>query len=92
MARSPVEIQADMALTRRVIERRLDALTPRASRAWQAPWITGAGALAFGFLLSRVPLGRVLRVGARAAQTVIAVAGMVATLEHVLPARRRRVA
>jgi hypothetical protein len=89
MARSPVEIQADMALTRRVIEHQLDALTPRVSRAWRTPWITGAGALAVGFLLSRVPLGRVLRVGARAVQTATAVAGAVAAIEHFLPGRRR---
>ncbi len=89
MARSPGEIQADMALTRRVIEHQLNALTPRASRAWRTPWMTGAGALAVGFLLSRVPLGRVLRVGARAVQTATAVAGAVAAIEHVLPGRRR---
>ncbi len=85
MARSPDVIQADMALTRRVIEHQLDALTPPVSRAWRTPWITAAGAL----LLSRVALGRVLRVGARAVRTATAVAGTVAAIEHFLPGRRR---
>jgi hypothetical protein len=92
MARSPVEIQADMAHTRRVIEHQLDTLTPRVPRAWRSPWITEAGALAVGLLLSRVPLGRVLRAGARAVQTAVAVAGAVAAIAHFLPGHRRRAA
>ena len=48
MARSPAEIQADIALTRRVIERQLDALTPRVPRVWRNPWAMAAVGLGVG--------------------------------------------
>src|SRR4030095_4922110 len=45
MARDPAEIQADIALTRRVIEQQLDALSRKLPRRWWTPWALGARAL-----------------------------------------------
>jgi hypothetical protein len=90
MARDPAEIQADIALTRRVIERQLDALTPRVPRAWWAPWLAGAGALGVGLVLSKLPMLRLVRLGARAVQTGVAVAGTLAAVDRFLVEQRRR--
>ena len=89
MARSPAEIQADIALTRRVIETQLDALARRVPRAWWTPWALGAGALVMGVLLSRIPLLRLVGTGARTVQTGIAVAGTVAAVDRFLADQRR---
>ena len=89
MARSPAEIQADIALTRRVIETQLDALSRKVPRAWWTPWVVGAGALAVGLLLSRLPLLRVVGAGARTVQTGITVAGTVAAVDRFLAQQRR---
>jgi hypothetical protein len=89
MARSPAEIQADIALTRRVIEAQLDALARRMPRAWWTPWAVGAGALVVGLVLSRLPFLRVVGTGARTVQTGIAVAGTVAAVDRFLAERRR---
>jgi hypothetical protein len=43
MARSPAEIQADIALTRAVIEDRLDELSRRVPHTPWLPWLVGAG-------------------------------------------------
>ena len=86
MARSPAEIQADIAVTRRVIERQLDALV---ERRWWAPYATVVGGLAVGFLLSRMPLGRVIGVGARTVQTGLAVASALAAIDRFVAERRR---
>jgi hypothetical protein len=90
MARSPAEIQADIALTRDVIERQLDALTPRVPRAWWAPWLVGAGALGVGLVLSKIPVLPLVGLGARAVQTSIAVAGTLAAVDRFLAEQRRR--
>ena len=90
MARNPAEIQADIALTRRVIERQLDALTPHVSRAWRRPWLVAAGGLAFGLALSRVPLLRAVSTGARVVQAGIAIAGTAAAIDRFLAPRRQR--
>ena len=90
MARSPAEIQADMAFTRRVIERQLDALTPHVSRAWRRPGLMVAGGLALGFALSRVPLLRLVGTGARVVQVGLAIAGTAAAVDHFLSTRRSR--
>jgi hypothetical protein len=94
MARSPAEIQADIVLTRRVIEHQLDALTPGVSRLWQRPWAVAAGAFAIGLALSRVRLLRLIGSGARAAQAGIAIAGTVAAVDRFFSEtrseRRRR--
>ncbi len=89
MARSPAEIQADIALTRAVIEDRLDALSRRVPRTTWLPWLVGAGALGLGLLLSRLPLLRTIGLGAQAVQAGIAVAGTVAAVDRFLAAHRR---
>lgn len=89
MARSPAEIQADIALTRRVIETQLDALTHRLPRAWWTPWAVGAGALVAGLVLSRLPFLRLVGAGARTVQVGITVAGTVAAVDRFLADRRR---
>jgi hypothetical protein len=78
-----------MVLTRRVIERQLDALTPRVSRVWRRPRAMAAGALVVGLVLSRLPLLRLVGTGARAVQAGIAIAGTVAAVDHFLSERRR---
>jgi hypothetical protein len=90
MARSPAEIQADIALTRRVIERQLDALTPHVPHTWWAPWLVAAGALGVGLVLSKLSLLRLVRLSARAVQTGVAVAGTVAAVDRFLVEQRRR--
>jgi hypothetical protein len=92
MARPAAEIQADIARTRRVIESQLDQLTPRVPRTWWVPYAAAAGALGVGLLLSRVPLLRVVALGARAVQAGIAVAGTVAAVDRFLSERQRQVA
>jgi hypothetical protein len=89
MARSPDEIQADIAHTRRVIEHQLDDLTRRVPRTQWTPWLIAAGALGLGFVLSRLPLLRTVGVGARAVQAAITVAGTVAAVDRFLAERRR---
>ena len=90
MARSPAEIQADIARTRRVIEHHLDALTPHVPRAWWAPWLVAAGALGVGLVASRIPMLRLLRVAASAVQTGVAVAGTVGAVDRFLVEQRQR--
>jgi hypothetical protein len=80
MARSPAEIQADIALTRRVIEHQLDALSRRVPNTRWMPWLVGAGALGVGLVLSRMPLLRI--VGLAVAGTVAAVDRFLATRRH----------
>jgi hypothetical protein len=77
-----------MALTRRVIERQLDTLTPHVARAWRRPGIMVAGGLALGFALSRVPLLRLVGTGARVVQAGLAIAGIAAAVDHLLSTRR----
>jgi len=87
MARSPAEIQADIALTRRVIERQLDALTPRAARAWDHPWTMAAAGLTVGVVLSRASLRRLVGTVARLLQAGIAIAGTAAAIERLVAER-----
>jgi hypothetical protein len=89
MARSPAEIQADIAVTRRVIEHQLDALGHVVEGRWWAPYAVVAGGLALGFLLSRLPIGRVIGISARAVQTGVAVASTLAAVDRFVAERRR---
>lgn len=89
MARSPAEIQADIAVTRRVIERQLDTFGHVVEGRWWAPYAIVAGGLALGFLLARLPLGRVVGVSARAVQTGVAVASTLAAVDRFVAERRR---
>ena len=89
MARDPAQIQADIALTRRVIETQLDALARKVPRAWWTPWALAAGALVVGLVMSRLPVLKVIGVGARTVQTGLTVAGTVAALDRFLAQQRR---
>ena len=89
MARDPAQIQADIALTRRVIETQLDALSRKVPRAWWTPWALGAGALVVGLVMSRLPFLKVIGVGARTVQTGLTVAGTVAAVDRFLAEHRR---
>jgi hypothetical protein len=89
MARSPAEIQADIAFTRRVIEDHLDGFSRRVPRTQWTPWLVGAGALVLGLALSRLPLLRTVGVGAQTVKAFITVAGTVAAVDRFLAERRR---
>jgi hypothetical protein len=92
MARSPAEIQADIALTRRLVERQLDALARRVPHGWWVPYVSVVGALAVGFLLSRVPMLRLVGLGARTMQTGVTVAQTAAMVDRYVAERRRSIA
>ena len=89
MARDPAQIQADIALTRRVIETQLDALSRKVPRAWWTPWALAAGALVVGLVMSRLPVLKVIGVGARTVQTGLTVAGTVVAVDRFLSEQRR---
>ena len=89
MARSPAEIQADIAVTRRRVERQLDAIERYVPRAWWTPYAAVLAAVATGVLLSRLPLLRLVTLGARTVQTGLAVAGAVTTVDRFVAERRR---
>ena len=92
MVRSPAEIQADIEVTRRLIEHRLDTLRESVPNRWWMPNALVLGGLASGILLSRIPLFRLVGVGARTVQTGLAVASTVAAVDRFLAERQRRVA
>jgi len=88
MARSSDEIQADIALTRRQIEHRLDALQRQVTYGWWLPYALLAGGLVAGALLARVGLFGLLGGGARAIQTGLSAAAAIAAIDHFLAERR----
>jgi hypothetical protein len=89
MARSPAEIQADIAVTRQVIEHQLDAIQRKVPNRWWTPYAVFAGALATGFVLSRLPLSRAVGMGARTVQTGMTVATTLAAVDRFIAERRR---
>ena len=89
MARSPAEIQADIEVTRRLIEHRLDTLRDAVPNRWWTPYALVLGGLAAGVLLSRIPLFRLVGVGTRTVQTGLAVASTMAAVDRFLAERRR---
>jgi hypothetical protein len=89
MARDPAEIQADIAVTRRVIEHQLDALGRAVEGRWWAPYAVVAGGVAVGFLLARMPLGRLVGVAAGTVQTGLALATAVSAVDRFVADRRR---
>jgi hypothetical protein len=99
LARSPAEIQADITLTRRQIEDRLDAIHASVARRWWMPYALLGAAFVTGLVLSRVPVVRLARVAFTAAQTGIAIAGTlaavgagaVAAVDRVVAGRARSV-
>jgi len=92
MARSPAEIQADIAVTRRLMERQLDAIERRVPRGWWVPYVSVAGALALGLLLSRMPFLRLVGIGARTTQAGLTVAQTLALMDRYVADRRRSIA
>lgn len=90
MARSPAEIQTDIALTRRQIEHRASALQRRITQRWWLPYALIVGGVVVGVVLARVPLHRVLGTGARTVRTGLTVAGTVGAVQQFLRDQRRR--
>jgi hypothetical protein len=88
MARSTAEIQADIAVTRRLIERQLETLQRRLPHHAWTRYAIFAGALVAGLALSRLPLFRLMDVGARAVRTGVTVAGAVAAVDRFVAHRR----
>ena len=89
MARDPAEIQADMAVTRRVIEHQIDALGRAVEGRWWAPYAVVAGGLAVGFLLARMPLGRLIGVAAGTVQTGLTLVTALSAVDRFVADRRR---
>jgi hypothetical protein len=87
MARSPAEIQADIEMTRHAIEAHLEALRARIPNRWWVPYVLTGGALAIGLILSRLPVLRLLRTGARTVQTGVAVASTAAAVQKFVADR-----
>jgi hypothetical protein len=92
MARSPAQIQADIEVTRRLIEHRLDSLRESVPNRWWTPYALVAGGLGTGVLLSRIPLFRLVGMGTRTVQTGLAVASTMAAVDRFLAERQRRAA
>ena len=88
MARSTTEIQADIAVTRRLIEHQLDAIERKLPHTWWMPYALLGGALVAGLVLSRVPLFALVRMGARTVQTGLTVATTVAAVDRFVAGRR----
>jgi hypothetical protein len=88
MARSTDEIQADIALTRQLIERELDVIAQRLPRRRWMPYAGIAAAFMTGALLARVPLLSLIKVGARTLETGLAVASAFAAVDRFVAARR----
>lgn len=92
MARSTAEIQADIAVTRRLIEGQLESLRRRLPHRWWMPYAVLAGALVAGGVISRVPFGKLVGTGALAAQAGLAVVSTVAAVNRFVaerPGRRK---
>lgn len=90
MARRTAEIHADIAVTRRQIEGRLDGLRRRVPDRWWIPYAVLAGALVAGAVLSRVPLLKLVGTGARAVQASLTIASTVAAVDRFLAERPPR--
>jgi len=92
MARSTGEIQADMAVTRRLLEHQLEDLRRRVPDRWWMPYAVLAGALLAGAVVSRVPFFKLVGTGARAVRAGLAVASTVAAVDRFIlerPTRRK---
>ena len=84
MARSTGEVQADIALMRRAIERKLDALHDRLPARWWLSYAWLAGGFATGLLLSRVPLLAMTASALRLAQLGLGLVATMKSVQHVL--------
>lgn len=88
MARSTAEIQADIEVTRRLLEAQLDAIERRLPHTWWMPLALFAGALVAGLALSRVPVLRLVNVGAKAVRTGVTVATTVGAVDRFVANKR----
>ena len=88
MARSTGEIQADIAVTRHLIEEHLDALESKVPRRWWTPYAMLAGGLVVGLLASRLPILTLVGTGVKTVQTGIGVATAVAAVDRFLAEQR----
>jgi hypothetical protein len=89
MARSTAEIQADIALTRRLIEHRLDDLRSAVPDRWWTPYALVATGLGAGVLLSQIPVVRLLRISTRLVQAGLSAVSVMAALGLLSPRKRR---
>ena len=90
MVRSPAEIKADIALTRRVIESQLDALEQKLPRRWWTTCAWLAAGVVVGVALSRIPLLRLVNVASGLVTAGVSVAGAVAAAERFASDRKDR--
>ena len=89
MARSAGEIQADIALTRKLVEQDVDAIRSRLARRRWAPYVVGGVVLA-GILLAKTPVARFAGAGVRLIRVGLGVVVAVATVERLLRPRGPR--
>jgi len=87
MARSTAEIQAEIAVTRRLIEHQLDDVRRRVPNPRWAPYALLGGALVVGLVASRISVLKVLGAGARAVEAGFAVFSTVATVRRYFAER-----
>jgi hypothetical protein len=90
MVRSPTEIQADIALTRQVIESQLDALERKLPRRWWTTYAWLGAGLVLGAALSRIPVLRIVSIASGLVTTGVSVAGAVAAAERFASERKDR--
>jgi hypothetical protein len=79
-------------VTRRLVERQLDAIERRVPRGRWVPYVSAAGALVLGVLLSRVPFLRLVGIGAKTTQAGLVVAQTLAVMDRYVAERRRSLA
>jgi hypothetical protein len=72
-----------------VIEHQIDALGRAVEGRWWAPYAVVAGGVAVGFLLARMPLGRLVGVAAGTVQTGLALATALSAVDRFVADRRR---
>ncbi|HXU90245.1 MAG TPA: hypothetical protein VFQ62_15435 [Methylomirabilota bacterium] len=72
-----------------MIEHQIDALGRAVEGRWWAPYAVVAGGVAVGFLLARMPLGRLVGVAAGTVQTGLALATALSAVDRFVADRRR---
>jgi hypothetical protein len=87
MARSTAEIQAEIAVTRRLIESQLEAVRRRLPDRWWTPYAVLGGALLVGLAFSRLPVLRLVGTGARVVNTGLSVATTVGAMDRFMTER-----
>ena len=90
MVRSPTEIQADIALTRRVIESQLDAIERKLPRRWWTTYAVLAAGVVVGMALSQIPVLRLVSVASGLVTTGVSVAGALSAADRFAGDRRDR--